>query len=301
MDYKKIFKSAKTRRIILNILSFVPDSIMLKIQYRIKTGRKLNLKNPERFTEKLQWYKLHYRNELMKKCVDKYNVREYIKSCGLDDILNGCFGVYDSVSDIDFDALPNKFVIKKTNGSGGLNVLICRNKQDFDIEYAKKIMADWLADKQSDTGGREWAYSGLKPRIVIEEYLENEINPEAGISDYKFFCANGKAVGLVVDVERYIEHKRNFYDIEWNFLDVSSDCPNVGDCIPKPEGFEKLVEVANILCKGFPFVRVDLYLVNKKVYFGEMTFYPWSGYVEFTPDSYDLELGNFINLKEDEK
>ena len=212
------------------------------------------------------------------------------------DILNECYGIYDSVDDVDFDALPDRFVIKKTNGSGGLNVLICRNKAEFDIENAKKIMSGWLADKQSDTGGREWAYSGLNPRIVIEKYLENKENPDAGISDYKFFCSNGKAVGFVVDVDRYIEHKRNFYDINWKYLDVSSDCPSFGDKLVKPDGFEKMVDAAKRLSEKFPFVRVDLYLIDKKVYFGELTFYPWSGYVQFTPDQYDFDLGEHFVL-----
>ena len=292
MDYKKIFKNRETRKNILKLLNFVPNSIMLKVQYRLKTGRKLDLKNPKRFTEKLQWYKVNYRNPILASCVDKYDVREYVSNCGLENILNKCYGVFNSVDEIDFGSLPERFVAKKTNGSGGLNVLFCKDKSTFNFDEAKKIMRNWVKEDENDTGGREWAYNGLKSRIVIEEYLENSQNPEAGISDYKFFCFDGKVYGLVVDVDRYIGHKRNFYDANWNYLDVSSDCPNFGDNLPKPEGFEKLVETAEVLSKGFPFVRVDLYLVENKIYFGELTFYPWSGYVQFTPDSFDFELGD---------
>lgn len=299
MNYKKIFRTRKTRSAILRALNFVPDSLMLRIQYWIKLNRKLNLKNPQRFTEKLQWYKINFRNPVLHRCVDKYDVRNYIDDCGLKHILNDCYGVYDNYEAIDFDSLPKRFVIKRTNGGGGLDVLICQDKDTFDMEAAKKRIKAWF-DRPvvKSSGGREWAYVGLKTRVIIEEYLENPENPEAGISDYKFFCSRGKVLGLVVDVDRYIDHKRNFYTPEWKYLDVSSDCANFGDNLPKPQGFEKMVEVAEQLSKEFPFVRVDLYLINEKVYFGELTFYPWSGYVQFTPDEYDFELGSKIHLDE---
>ena len=139
MDYKKIFKSRRLRKKILNFLGFVPDSVMLKLQYKIKTGRKLNLKNPKRFTEKLQWYKINYRNNLLHTCVDKFEVREYVKKCGLESILNNCFGVYDTYDEIDFDTLPNRFVIKKTNGGGGLNVIICKDKSELLLMNTSRI------------------------------------------------------------------------------------------------------------------------------------------------------------------
>ena len=296
MDYKKILKSREMRLKILKILKFIPDEYMLKIQYRIKTGRKLNLKNPERFTEKIQWYKLNYRNKLMQQCVDKYEVRDYVESCGLSHILTKCYGIYTKVEDINFSKLPKQFVMKKTNGGGGLNVIVCRDKESLDIESTKQILKDWLKENNSYSGGREWAYDGVKSRIIIEEYLENEDDPEAGISDYKFFCVNGNIVGLVVDVDRYTQHKRNFYDINWNYLDISSDCPNYGDKIPKPDYFDNLVGVAEKLSEKFPFVRVDLYLIEDRVYFGELTFYPWSGYVQFNPDEFDYILGGKIEL-----
>src|SRR5699024_6110827 len=150
--------------------------------------------------------------------------------------------------------------------------------------------------RQKKNGGREWAYYNLNPRIIIEKYLVNEESPEAGITDYKFFCFNGKPKYIVVDIDRYVGHKRNFYDVNWNFLDVSSDCPNYSDTIQKPDGLDEMLEVATTLSRDFPFVRVDLYYVNNRVIFGEMTFYPWSGYVNFKPDNFDFILGEKFNL-----
>lgn len=291
--YKRIIRSAEARRRILSALTFVPDKLMLKLQYRIKLGRKLNIENPKRFTEIIQRYKVEHRDPIMHQCVDKYEVRKFITACGLQRTLVELYGVYDNVEDIDFESLPDSFVAKKTDGSGGLNVLIFRSKEDV-TEDSLEVMRGWLKADIGKSSGREWAYDGIKPRIVIERYLENRENPEAGIADYKFFASKGTVVGLVVDVDRYIDHKRNFYDAEWNYLDVSSDKPSLGDVIEKPKEFEEMRAVAAILSERFPFVRVDLYLVDHKVYFGELTFYPWSGYVQFDPDEYDYKLGSEI-------
>lgn len=298
MNYKDIIKSPVLREKILDCLRWIPDKQMLQLQYRIKTGRKLNLNNPTRFTEKIQWYKLYYRNELMPKCVDKYTVREYVESKDLGGILNELYGVYEQAEDIDFAKLPDQFVIKKTNGGGGLNVIICRDKSKLDMPETVKKITEWLRPSKAHNLGREWAYYGLQSRIVIERYLENREAPEAGITDYKFFCFNGEPLFVVVDVDRYIGHKRNFYDVDWTYLDVRSDCPNFGDTMPKPSGYEKMVEAARVLSEGFPFVRVDLYLIDEEVYFGELTFYPWSGYVDFSPDDMDFQFSKMFRLTE---
>lgn len=265
---------------------------MLKLQYRIKMGFKLNLANPQRFTEKLQWYKIHYRNKLMGICVDKYEVRNYVESKGLDNTLNKLYCVCSDPDEIDFAALPDRFVIKTTDGGGGENIFICRDKSSLDVPQLKKTLLSWK-DKKNVNPGREWAYTLIKQsRYIVEEYLENEVNPEAGISDYKFFCFNGKPHCIAYDIDRYIGHKRNFYDIEWNNLHVSTDCDTFDDnLVPRPEGLEDMFKVAEILSKDFPFVRVDLYYIKGKVYFGELTFYPWSGYVKFSPQEFDYKLG----------
>ncbi len=296
MDYKKIIKLRATRYKILKILSFVPDGLMLKIQYRIKLRRKLNLKNPKRFTEKLQWYKLYYRNPQMHQCVNKFAVREYVKSKGLENTLVKIYGHYDNVTDVEWDSLPNEYVIKAQHGGGGLKVILCHDKSEETRENVTKKLAFSHTKTPSRRGGREWAYWGNPTGIVVEELLINRENPEAGINDYKFFCYNGHAKYIIVDVDRYINHKRNFYDRDWNNLYVTSDCPESDREIEKPVNLEKMLEVAERLSEDFPFVRVDLYSVEGKVYFGEMTFYPWSGYVQYTPDEWDYKFGEDFNL-----
>lgn len=291
MDYKRILKSRKLRIIILDFLSFIPDKMMIKIQYRIKLGRKLDLKNANRYTERLQWLKLYYRNPVMKQCVDKYDVREYVKSKGLEGILVDCYGVYDNPQKINWSRLPQKFVLKKTNGGGGLNVIICKDKNSLNMSEIQKILLEWVKKNKNHSLGREWAYDGLKSRIVIDQYLENEENPQAGISDYKLLCFHGKVKYIVLDVDRFVDHKRNIYDREWNYINITTDHETYGDTIEKPAELEKMIEIAEKLSEDFPMVRVDLYLVQSKIYFGELTFYPWSGYVQFTPDSFDFELG----------
>lgn len=163
IDYKKIIRSRKTRGKILEFLSFIPDKTMLKIQYRIKTGNKLNLKNPKRFTEKLQWYKLYYKNPLMIQCVDKYDVREYVKSKGLEDILIPCYGVYDSADEVDWDSLPQQFVMKDTLGGGGNSVVIVKDKSTVDLEDLKSTAADWTKiDAHKKGGGREYYITAVR-------------------------------------------------------------------------------------------------------------------------------------------
>lgn len=296
MDYyKKIFRTPAIRSRVLKILGFVPDGIMLRMQYRIKLGRKLNLKNPKRFTEKLQWYKINYRNPKMRICVDKYQVRAYVRSKGLSENLVKLYGHYKSLADIEWDKLPEQFVIKTTNGGGGLNVVVCKDKADLDIARLNEKLI--CKRKGSRYGGREWAYYKLPAGVVIEELLVNDEIPEAGINDYKFFCYNGEPKYIVVDVDRYIGHKRNFYDIEWNNLHITSDCPAVDRELKKPDTLEEMIRIAKILSADFPYVRVDLYSCKGKVYFGELTFYPWSGYVQYTPDSADFLFGKEFELK----
>ncbi|WHY00418.1 ATP-grasp fold amidoligase family protein [Neobacillus sp. DY30] len=295
MDYRKIIKNKEMRFKLLHYLRFIPDPWMLKLQYKMKMGRKLNIKNPQRWTEKLQWYKIYYRTPLMTKCADKYEVRDYIKSKGLEGILNKLYASYNSTDEINLDILPQKFVIKTTNGSG-TNIL-CKDKSQLQLDIVKHSLNDWM-DRDNFSVGREWSYKDIVPKIIVEEYLEDESNSFDGINDYKFICFNGKAKYIVFDVDRHIDHKRNIYDTEWNFIDVNTDYPNFGDSASRPDGLDEMLRVANILAEDFPFVRVDLYWVNGKVYFGELTFYPWTGYVQFDPDQFDFILGEQFGLPE---
>lgn len=293
--YKKIISSQKMRFAILRMLKFVPDKAMIKLQYRIKLKRKLNLKDPKRYTEKIQWYKLYYRNPVMMECVDKYGVRRYIEKKGLGNILNQLYQVVDRPEEINFDQLPDKFVIKTTNGSG-TNILV-KEKKTLNIAETKKKLNDFLNMAEA-SAGREWAYGGSSKKIIVEELLEDNSNKDKGISDYKFLCFNGKPVYVVYDKDRFSDHKRNFYDVNWNYVKVDSDCPCFEDSVKKPENYEKMVEIASVLSRDFPAVRVDLYNIEGKIYFGELTFYPWSGYVQYTPDSFDFELGKYFVLPE---
>lgn len=295
-DYKKIFASQKLRFRILKMLSFVPDRIMLSWQYRIKLGAKPDFRSPQRFTEKLLLYKMHYRNPVLHQCVDKYEVRKYVESMGLNDILVPLYGVWNDCRDIDFDSLPERFVIKTTDGGGGENIVLCHDKSSLDHEALCSRLLGWKNKKSVDPG-REWAYTGIsESRYVVEEMLVDEECPEAGIKDYKFLCFGGKPKVVVYDTDRYVGHKRNFYDLEWNDLHVSSDCPPCDRVIDRPDGLDEMVRVAEKLAAGFPFVRVDLYYVSGRVWFGELTFYPWSGYVRFDPDSFDYQLGSWFDV-----
>lgn len=296
MDYKKILKSRSLRLKVLKLFNFLPDSVMLKLQYRIKFGRKLKLKNPERFTEKLQWYKLNYRNPVMHICTNKEKVREYVKDCGLENILNECYGVYDDIAKFDIDALPESFVLKDTMGGGGLSVLVVDEKTQADPIRIHETVSSWL--KRVNTGktaGREWGYAPGKHKVIAEKLLRDDKSGE--LPDYKFMCFDGKVKYVVFDCERFVDHKRAIYDRDWNYIDVETDCKKKENTVPKPEGFEEMRRTAEILAKNFPYVRVDLYWVNGKVYFGEMTFYPWSGYVQFNPDEFDFTLGNEFVLR----
>lgn len=261
-------------------------------------GVRLNLRYPQRFTEKLQWYKINHRDPLMGICVDKYEVRKYVASKGLEGTLNKLYCVCKDPDEIDFASLPDKFVVKTTDGGGGENIFICKDKGSLDIPELKRKLKAWK-NKKNINAGREWAYTCIKEsRYIVEEYLENEVNPEAGISDYKFFCFNGRPHCIAYDIDRYIGHKRNFYDVDWNNLNVSSDCDSFDDgLVARPEGLEDMVRVAEILSKDFPFVRVDLYHIRNQVYFGELTFYPWSGYVKFNPVDFDFRLGELMTDK----
>ena len=299
MDYKKIIKSRKLRIKILNMLNFIPDKLMLKIQYRIKMGRKLDLKNPQRYTEKLQLYKLNYKNPVMKKCVDKYEVRKYVEELGCSKILNELYGVYNSPDEIDFDSLPNSFVIKDTLGGGGNSVILVRDKSKLDIEKAKEQMNSWMVNVLKKNPGREWVYDNQKHRIIIEKLLIAENKDD--LPDYKFFCFNGEPYCLYM-MENYTLHHDDgvlgFLDTDFKLLPYyRKDFKPMKNVPQKPENFEEMLKIARILSKDFPHVRVDLYNIDGKIVFGELTFFNASGYMKFEPDEFDFILGEKFNLK----
>ncbi len=294
MDYKKLIPNQELRLKILKLTDFLPDKLMIKLQYRIATGRKVNLKNPVRFTEKLQWYKLYHRDLLMTQCSDKYSVREYITSKGYGDILVPLYGVYDRSEDIDFDKLPNKFVLKTTNGSH--TNMFCEDKSKLDIEFTRKTLDHWL-NAWTRKVGREWSYYNIKPRIICEKYLDKDENHD--LIDYKFFCFNGEPFCLYVIVERYLEDgiKLGIYDTKFEKLPYRrSDIRGLTTDVVKPKNFEAMVEIARDLSKDFPHVRVDFYNIDGEIIFGELTFYDGAGYKGFEPDEFDFILGEKFKL-----
>lgn len=282
------------------MLNWIPDRIMIPLQYRIHTGRRLDLKNPKRFTEKLQLYKLNYRNPLMLRCTDKFEVRSVVEEMGMGELLVPLIGCFNQVSDIDFNSLPNEFVAKTTDGGGGNQVFVCRDKSQTNCEEFFSILNEWMAAPKTKPAGREWAYENDFPRrIIIEELLSDKKHDD--IPDYKFWCFNGEAKYCQVIGSRRTNETIDFFDMEWNhmpFRGLNKACENSTQRIEKPENFEELKLAASKLSEGFPFVRVDLYTTGEHSYFGELTFYPASGYGTFTPDTWDEHIGQLLESKE---
>ena len=273
---------------------------MVSLQYKIKTGRKLNLKNPQRFTEKLQWYKLNYYNPEMIKCVDKGDVRDFVSEKGLEETLIPCCGIYDHTEDIDWSLLPKQFVVKDTLGSGGSSVIIVKDKDSADIESIKEQATKWTkTNAHVKGGGREWPYySGKNHRIIIEEYINSDPD-KGGLIDYKFFCFNGEPQYIYVITDRKLGESACFgiYDAKFNLLDAYRvDEKRPERCMEKPKEFENMMAVARKLSQGFPEVRIDLYNVDGKILFGEMTFWDGSGYMTFEPDEFDYVMGRAFKI-----
>lgn len=282
----------------MQALSFVPDSTMVRMQYRLITGHRLNLKDPKRFTEKLQWYKLYYRDPLMAQCVDKYEVRSYVDQCGLGSILNQVYGVYDSPEEIDFDRLPESFVLKDTLGGGGNAVILVKDKSMLDEAAVRRQMAEWVHEPvHKKHPGREWVYDGRKHRIIAEKMIVS--NPDTGgLIDYKFFCFQGKVEILYI----VKNHKMGFYDEQFIPLSVyRTDCikdyPILKEKVDKMNNYEEMIVIAQKLSQRFPHVRVDLYDVDGNIIFGELTFFGGSGYMTFEPDEFDYILGEKLQLE----
>ena len=293
--YKKIFKNKNTRFKILSALRFIPDEPMLRLQYRIKCGKKLDLKNPRRYTEKLQWYKLFYRDPVMQQCADKYLVRQYVQSKGLGHILNELYDVFDKPEDIRLDHLPEKFVLKLSNGSS--TNLLCRDKSGLELPEVQQKFRDFWAQSGA-SAGREWVYDSGSKVIVAEKLLEDPARPGQDLRDYKILCFDGEPAYIICVDGRYTDHYCHVvYDAQWNKQNVVIGQSSNAAEYAKPETLEEMLETARILSRDFPAVRIDLYDIDGKIVFGEMTYFPWSGYMKFEPDAFDFELGEKFVLK----
>ncbi len=278
---------------ILKKMKFLPPEIYMPIYYEYYLGKKLDLKNPVEFNQKIQWLKTYYHPDILTKLVDKYAVREYVKEKVGEQYLNDLIAVYDKASKVNFDELPNQFVIKGVHGFH-FN-LIVKDKTKLNRNKARFLMNKWMHKNQYYRGGLEWAYKNVPPRLIAEKYLE-EMDKDV-ILDYKFFCFNGEPKFLQIDVERGINDQRAFYDLEWNKLEFYNKENRLYEGeMTQPENFEEMIWVARTLADKFPFVRVDLYSIKNKTIFGEMTFYPADGRKDFHPAHYNKILGDMVKL-----
>ena len=274
------------------LLNWMPDNIYVYIYSSLSLGYSVNLKNPRTFNEKLQWLKLYDRKPIYTQMSDKYAVREFItEKIGEDYLIPLVGGPWNSVEEIDFDSLPEKFVLKTTHDSGG--VVICRDKANFDIDAAKTKLAKKMK-KNYFYGNREWPYKGVVPRIIAEQYMEDKA--ETALMDLKFFCFNGEPKVMYMTKETVDDSIVDFFDMEFNHLDIRME-ENFSEFPPeKPANFDEMKNLAAVLSKDIPHLRVDFYSINQKTYFGELTFYHNSGTTHIYPLEWEKIWGDWIKL-----
>ena len=277
----------------MNILYSISPKKEIELMFRLKQGYKLNLKDPTTYNEKINWIKLNYDNDDMSACSDKFLVRSFLENRDCAYILNDLLWEGYEPEQIPWDTLPDKFVIKVTHGSG-FNI-ICKDKDSLDRRETVKKLKKWLKVKYLKCYGESW-YGKHKPRVIVEKYLENDDGKP--LFDYKFFCFDGVPRYVYVDTWKNGEHHINMYDIDFNLLEnVSLGYPlDLDTSIQKPDNYEEMIEISKKLSKGFPHVRVDLYSVNGKTFFGEMTFSKGAGFDKIKPYEFDLEMGNHFKL-----
>ena len=274
----------------------IPDKLFLKCFYRKHLNKKLNLKNPQTFNEKLQWLKLYDRKPIYTTMVDKATMKDYVSNVIGDGYEIKTIGIYKNVEEIPFDQLPDKYVVKCTHDSG--SAFICRDKSKINLESLKHRITEKLK-KNYYWYGREWCYKRVVPRIIVEEYLDDN---GKDLLDYKLFCFNGQVKLYDIHFNRFGNHKTNLYNINGDLLNFEfENMPSDPDIIAKrPDKFSEMVTIAEILSKDIPFLRVDFYSVNNRIYVGELTFYPSSGVQGFT-NSGDNILGRMLELPKKQK
>lgn len=256
-------------------------------------GSPLNIKKPLTFNEKLQWGKMYSNSELAKQCVDKIEVHKYVKDCIGENYLNQIIDVFNNIEEINFDKLPEKFVIKASHDSG--SVLVVNDKSNIDKEQLRYIKKNLKLDYGKVS--KEWVYDDIKPRILVENFLDSEDGKS--LKDYKVFCFEGEPKLIQVDLDRFEEHTRNFYDIKWNRLDLEVLYKKADYDVEKPELLNKMLELSAILAKPFNHVRVDWYICQDSLVFGEMTFFHGSGFEPFSSKEWELKLGAYFDVSKD--
>lgn len=292
-------KSFKTRLInyidyrFMKLAPFLPDKLFLRIHFRLCVGYWPNFSNPKTYNEKIQILKLRSKNHPeYTKMVDKIDAKDYVASIVGEKYIIPTLGKWNTVEEIDWEKLPNQFVVKSTNDSGG--VVVCKDKSQLNIDEAKAKLKK-AGDRDYTIISKEYPYKNVPHRFIAEEYIEDEGG--YGLKDYKIFCFDGKPKFLFVAIGRQMNDTRfDFYDTEFNHLPVLNGHPNADKWPVKPQNFDEMLDVAGRLSKGIPHVRVDLYNVNGKIFFGELTFFHWSGTVPFEPQKWDYKFGEYIKI-----
>ncbi len=298
----KIPGSREQKARIKTFLKIIPDTLYIKMLYRMHFGKKLDLNNPRTFNEKIQWLKIHDRNPRYTDLVDKYEVKKYVSDIIGEEYIVPVYGIWESFDEIDFNAIPDQFVLKCTHDSG--SAIIIRDKNTFDYETTRKILNKSLRHNfYYDT--REWPYKNIEPRIIIEKLLENDdclnsTDNTQGIIDYKFFCFSGEPKLLYISkgLEDHSKAAISFYDLEGNELYFRRKDYKAFHNAVLPDNFPDMIGISRKLAQhiGSAFLRVDLYSIRGRIYFSEVTFFPCGGLLPFDPESADLELGSLINL-----
>lgn len=297
MKISKFLLDSKYRFCYLSSFGFynwMGDEKYLKKKFYAKMGVDLDLDNPEAFNEKLQWLKLHDKKDIYTTMVDKYEAKKYVADKIGEEYIIPTLGVYDKFDEIDFDKLPNQFIMKCTHDSGG--IVVCKDKANLNIAATKKKVNKALKRNFYYTG-REWPYKNVKPRIIIEKYMGDDL------VDYRFYCFSG----VPKYVYQYISESQadnskpepahcNIYDMNWELQDFHQASLPSAKKYAAPKNFKKMIELAKILSKGVPFLRVDFYEISGKAYFGELTFYPGAGFSEFHPEEWDKKFGDLLDL-----
>lgn len=298
---KTVFKKPKSilEKGLYLILPLIGEKLYLRLFFKMKTGYSLNLKNPKTYNEKLNWLKLYYRKPELSDLVDKFEVKKIIANQIGEEYIIPTYGVWSSFEEIDFDVLPNQFVLKTTHDSGG--IVICKDKDHFNYAAAKNKIESHQKMNGAYLIYREWIYKNLKPRIIAEKYM---VDSEVGeLRDYKVFCFNGEAKVMAIYTNRYSDSEktqRSYFDKEFNLLPISSKkYTQTKSKISKPKNFTKMFILAEALAGNFPHVRVDFYEVNGKVYFGELTFFHGGGVIPFYPEEWDYTFGSWLTLPEE--
>lgn len=283
MDLKSVVSKMKWEL----IERIYPDKKYLSVIFKRRLGYQMDWKNPVSFNQKLQWMKLYDRNPLYSQYADKIAVRDFVAETIGERYLIPALGIYEKADEIDFNSLPDRFVLKCNHGAK-YNI-ICKDKEKFDAEAAKKQLNIWLKDKYWRKK-REYHYKAIKPMIICEQYIED--SQTGTLNDYKVFMIHGEPYMIQVDMDRFYEHTRNIYDVNWNLLDVEISFPKgKADAVKRPTNLDEMLECARKLSKNFAEVRVDFYVINSQLYFGEMTFFSGAGFSKYSPTEFEFEMG----------